>query len=471
MTGFADLSLMLGYIALAVLSGLVIADVQRDFRRLVSGRNVVLLSIIIWYLLEATLRPSHILEATQAEYDFGVFCVAMAALAFLITYHSRPFHWFDTFGRRLQVLDDRNWQWRLFVAGFLIGAAPILILGKFDLTLFLDGVFSFQKRWTARLERGRYGGWRDAFLELRMFHSAILPLATVILIRKDHRLGRRVVALVFLAWMALRALNSGTRAQIFTVGLPIAAGLYFQMSDQRKRVALAVGLPVLSAIALYWSAAVVMTRNSGEFSFDAAREADYVGFEMFQELLFITTNMDQRLEMQFGRTYFVQLVNPIPRFIWTDKPTGDAGILLARAYGAIDPETGDVTMTRSPGIIGEMYWNFGLIGILLLSAFGGVLVRAWDAMRERTPDSLVVFMVFSVGLAVLFLSGRSFSVPALYGLLSMYALMFLFGIGTGSRRAHSGAEQLPLNPGSGLSAGTALPMAQDRPLTGAGRRP
>jgi hypothetical protein len=149
---------------------------------------------------------------------------------------------------------------------------------------------------------------------------------------------------------------------------------------------------------------------------------------MFQELLYITDQMGGTLDYQFGRTYFTQLVNPIPRFLWQGKPVSDAGLMLAIARGEFDPETGEAYLTRSPGLIGEMYWNFGLVGIAALSVFGGAIVKSWDNMRRAHYDSLVVFIIYVAGLAILFLSGRSFSMPAFYGLLGLYLLMVLLNI-------------------------------------------
>lgn len=445
MTGFNELSNLLGLIGLCVVAILILHDIRNDVRRLISGRNIVLGGVIIWYLLEAVILPDEIRQTTQGVYDFGIFCVLISVFSFVIAYEARNQKLFNGFADRLAVLDSPAWMWRMFWAGFLIGAIPFLVLGKFDLTVFLEGVFDFQKRWTSTLTRGRYGGFRDALIELQMFHSAIVPVAAMIFLRRDSRGGRRFAAGLFLVWKSLIALNSGSRTSFLLVFLPIAGGVYFLLKDHQKKLALIVGVPVFAMIVYVWSAAVVVTRNSGEFDLDAAGRAQYVGFEMFRELLYITDNMGQTVHMEFGKTYLVQLVNPIPRFIWKGKPTGDAGILLARAKGEIDRKTGEVYLTRSPGLIGEMYWNFGLFGIMALSAFGGFVVRAWDNMRLRAPDSFAVWVIYCGGLAVLLMSGRSFSMPALYGILSIYALMVLYGLRP-ARRKKTAAAAPPLPP-------------------------
>ena len=94
---------------------------------------------------------------------------------------------------------------------------------------------------------------------------------------------------------------------------------------------------------------------------------------------------------------------------------------MAQMCGEVDAN-GEAYLTRSPGIIGEMYLNFGFVGIIALSFFGGWLVKGWDLIRERYSNSLVCLMYYSAGLAVLFIMGRSFTMGMFYGLLSFAVL-------------------------------------------------
>lgn len=448
MTGLAEISNVLGQFTFVLVAIMIVVDIQSDVRRLVTGRNIVLASIIIWYLLEAvSVSPGIMVNFTQEDYDFSIFCILLASCMFLIGYSARSFHIFDNYGKQLRSLDRLKWQWRLFLIGFAIGSIPILILGKFDLTLYLDGVFEFQKRFSSPLARGRYGGIRDAMIELQLFFKVSVIVGAVIILRRDASMGKKTACGIFLLWMLLKAMNSGSRSEFFVIAFPVAAGIYYLMNEHRKKIALLVGGPLVILAGYYWSAAVVVTRGSGDFDFAAAQEADYVGFEMFQELMYITDQIGGTLDYQFGQTYFTQIVNPIPRFLWPGKPVSDAGLMLAIARGEVSEETGEAYLTRSPGLIGEMYWNFGLLGILALSTFGGVVVKSWDVMREVHRDSLVVFMVYIAGLAILFLSGRSFNMPMFYGLLALYLLMVLLNI-RASRRRVSAVEKGSLEHGA-----------------------
>ena len=60
---------------------------RRGLYRLLSPRTAVLISVIYWYLLEALRLPKDLASFTQLEYDFGMFCVVLATLAFLAAFH------------------------------------------------------------------------------------------------------------------------------------------------------------------------------------------------------------------------------------------------------------------------------------------------------------------------------------------------------------------------------------------------
>jgi hypothetical protein len=202
------------------------------------------------------------------------------------------------------------------------------------------------------------------------------------------------------------------------------AALFYWKSTPTLRKAMIVALLACTPVLYGLSAAIAASRNEGNFSWESGEKAGYVGNEMFRELLFITSIVPEKVDYQYGYVYYVQLVNPIPRFLWEDKPKLDTGLLMADVYGSVDSR-GEATMTISPGLIGEMYLNFGVFGILVLSLFGGWLVKGWDAIAKVSSYSLPALMFYSAGLGVLFVMGRSFTMGMFYGLLSLGALAWL----------------------------------------------
>lgn len=440
----------LGGILLALLLvGIVASDVSRDVRRLISARTVSLFTIFCWFVLEAIQVPEDLTrDHSQAEYDFAAILVGVAIVCFVIGYHTSRSRVFDGFARRLPHLDSQELVWRLFAIGATIGFLPLLVISGFDIYEIVSSAFSQKARWSGSFGRGRYGNLQSAFLELQMFLSAVVPLAVVILFDRRASRLRRIICALFTIWMVSRNLLDGTRSKILPVVLPILVIGYLKMSAPRQRLTLLIGVPILCVAGYIWSAASVVTRNSGEFSLAAAEQADYVGFEMFRELVYLSRNVPDRLDYQLGKTYLVQVANPIPRALWPSKPVGDAGLLLAAARGAVDPETGEPTMTISPGLLGEMYWNFGLVGVAGLSALWGWLARCWDRLPLVTGGSVMSYVIYCSGLAIIFANGRSFSMPSLYGLLSFAVLLYLI------------TSRLPVSGGPTAIPGVLVPRRQ-----------
>ena len=400
-------------------------NLRHDIRCLLSTRNFVLMGIGAWFLLEAVKLSPDVLKHQQSVYDYSIFCVFLATVSFLAGYHLlSPCRLFDPLARRYRELDDERVLWALVVFCGIVGFGPILYVSQLRLTALFQGIMGFRQTWGGLLARGRLGGFREALLMLEYFLRGVGPVAVILLLSRRSTMFQRVVCAAVLTWTLLRAYGSGTRYQMLGSFLPAMAVVYYQLPRLLQRQLILGGLAALPLVYTFM-AAVAVSRGDGEFSWDAAEEARYVGNEMFRELVFITDNVPQKHEHLYGHSYMVQIVNPIPRFLWPGKPTGDAGILMAEMKGEVNPITGETYLTRSPGLIGEMYLNFGLLGIPVLSTFGGWLARGWDRLPQLNPQSLPTHIIFFMGLVTFFILGRSFTMNLLYNVLFLTVAVFL----------------------------------------------
>jgi oligosaccharide repeat unit polymerase len=414
--------------ALALAAALVVAllaNTGTDLRRLLSGRNVVLVGIGSWFLLEAITLPAGLAVYSQGEYTLGVVAVALATVAFLLGYHqTNGFSGFPRLGQVVRPLEDPALLWRLVATGAVVGFAPIVYFAGTDLITNFDSLLGMRKSWGGVLGRGRYGDARAALLMLEAFALGIAPFAAILLFDRRTPWLQRLVCLALVCWPVVRAFGTGTRSSLITAVVPVLAILYLKARPQTQRKLLILALLTVPLV-YQLMAAIVVSRGEGEFSWESHKKAEYVGNEMFRELLFIRQKVPAQLDYQYGYVYYVQIVNPVPRFLWPEKPTLDTGLLMADLYGDVDERTGEAHLTVSPGLIGEMYLNFGWIGILGLSAFGGWLVRGWDRLAEQNADSLVTMVYYVGGLAVLFIMGRSFTMNMFYGLMSFALLAWV----------------------------------------------
>lgn len=172
------------------------------------------------------------------------------------------------------------------------------------------------------------------------------------------------------------------------------------------------------------SAAVIgETEDDPEiYSFGEEQESEskHHGLNMFEELAFINAYLRTgAYQPNWGQRYFAELVNPIPRALWKDKPLIGLDYAEARGQKQID-ETGTMTATISTGMIGQGVVNFGKffgpISSALLMALWAALIARQDLLSTHPAHMLL----YGVGMILTFNLGRDIT------LLVMYP--FLFGI-------------------------------------------
>ncbi len=404
---------------LTVLLGLILAaDLYRDVTRLVTARNVVLVGIFAWYLLEALQLPEQVQAYGRDATDYALIIVGLAMWCFLYGYRIGRVHLFDAIGTRLVRLRDRNLQWRVLLLGAAIGFVPVIVYGGSDPQALIQDILGMRQTWGGQLGRGALGDFRAAVLMLETCVLGVSWLAILFLLDRRNPPGARLFALFLCSWTLLRAYGSGTRSSLLAaIAVPCAA--VFWLSPPRWRRRMVFAAPVLAVAFYFFAGAMVSGRGYARLEF--GQQPNYVGHEMFRELLYIADVVPSEHPHLLGTTYWAQLINPIPRFLWPSKPLG-FGVEYAAWHG-YDALAGGPNM--APGIIGEMYANFGILGVVICSFIGGFLCRAWDFLRERHPESPPVLVFHSAGLVALFLFGRSVAVSCLYPLIALYLLTVL----------------------------------------------
>ena len=115
----------------------------------------------------------------------------------------------------------------------------------------------------------------------------------------------------------------------------------------------------------------------------------------------VTTNVinavPDPLNYQFGRTYLLWMLAPIPRELWKEKPVIRVGQVVGMA--AFD-RTRDVTGVP-PGIIGELYWNFGFLGpafgMFGLGVFLNILYKSFVPLVRTNKNAMLIYFPIMFG--------------------------------------------------------------------------
>lgn len=109
----------------------------------------------------------------------------------------------------------------------------------------------------------------------------------------------------------------------------------------------------------------------------------------------ILADVPDSVSYRYGSTYVAALLSPVPRAIWPDKP------------GLVDSEVGKTFFGTNTGVpagpVGEAYWNFGLVGVVIIFALFGLFHRwlAWRFMvAAGHPLAVVLYAVFMVNFPV-----------------------------------------------------------------------
>lgn len=123
-----------------------------------------------------------------------------------------------------------------------------------------------------------------------------------------------------------------------------------------------------------------------------------------------------------GESYIAAAVEIVPRSLWPDKPRG-TGSLYAQKFIGASSEGASIPVSATA----EMYWNFGLIGVLVLSfAYGMIIRKAYEFFWRRYPDPVITVFY------VLFIKGFDISTKRFVdleqqmGLLLICALLLAF---------------------------------------------
>jgi hypothetical protein len=188
-----------------------------------------------------------------------------------------------------------------------------------------------------------------------------------------------------------------------------------------------------------WMRFVIQTRSGADVAMvfqqvgiggvtERVRESGtkHAGLNMFEELAWTNKLIENgTYQLSNGGRYFAELVNPIPRVLWRDKPMIGIDYAIARGQkweGAASKEAG-VGATISTGMIGQGVVNFGPFFGVLAAAF---LMGLWAAILARQDlkgDKTGRLLLYMLGLVLTFNLGRDITLITLYPFLFGYIML------------------------------------------------
>ncbi len=134
----------------------------------------------------------------------------------------------------------------------------------------------------------------------------------------------------------------------------------------------------------------------------------------------IVKNTPETIEFQYGKTILNLVFKPIPSRIWESKPQG-AGLIVTKY---VYPKHHKANVTVAPSLLGELYLNFHLIGIIIGMFIFGIACRVlYEFLIKNLKNSNVV-VVYAFFVPYIFSELRGDF--AVVGSFLIFNLIFLY---------------------------------------------
>jgi oligosaccharide repeat unit polymerase len=108
---------------------------------------------------------------------------------------------------------------------------------------------------------------------------------------------------------------------------------------------------------------------------------------------------------QNGHTFLLFLEGFVPRILWPDKPDSSIGQLFNRELRITESRENYVSTT----VLGELYWNFGWLGIIvgcpLFGSLLGIINRRCDLSQRISVARFLIFCITTYGFCLRFEDG------------------------------------------------------------------
>lgn len=124
-------------------------------------------------------------------------------------------------------------------------------------------------------------------------------------------------------------------------------------------------------------------------------------FSSYENLYWFFTD-GNKTELQYGGTLVSVFVGPIPRSIWSEKPTGGGPVMKNHiSPGSYDLALGEKISSYTTGLPAEGYLNFGFIGVLIAPFILVLIVFLHESVLNNACNSLEIVVSVALLLRIL----------------------------------------------------------------------
>lgn len=388
-----------------VSTGLAAAPVAAALRypkALLRGESLLSLAPIYWLLLDLLQGVYGLQDITADQVRYAFLAIGIFVVMMWLGAIRRPWRIPQVVINSVSREFSINTYFALAVACFFIGMLNYAVpcnFNVFEMVRYLG-----QERWTAPWGRGQLGGW-DAFLDHLQYFGYLLPVLTVVIVRRAGvRNARTIICIGMSIVIALFLAQSGSRRVIGVVG---GMALILWILDQRRLrikhllttvVAVVALLVALQLMLEYRSVGLSVLVGKSEISSGRSEKRQILEEQHlrvddnFYRLCQIIQLIPESYPFVYHKYLIYVVVRPVPRVFWPGKPV-DPGFDLPTALGVQG-------VSYSYSVIGELYMSLGFIGIVLGGWFYGRVASTASGLLARctTQGALVIYSIVVMAL-------------------------------------------------------------------------
>ncbi len=261
---------------------------------------------------------------------------------------------------------------------------------------YTNGITAWISEWGAA--GGRHEATEGLGPILRVFQvTFIVPL--VWYLKKGNKVFQNPIFLaIFLLSIIIGFLATGSRSSVIVVMVAFLACFLLKTRKIPKFSSVFAAFLAVLLFGLLGQIRTASTFNSGDFNwedidFDYQTNLDRASdeSEAWQSLgadLATYISVPERVDYLYGKTYVAVVAFWLPRAIWKDKPHG-VGYYTGR----------EIYMAGNgvpPGPIAEAYWNFGVLGIIILAFLNGMILSLVSNTFRKyyySPGVVVIYIL------------------------------------------------------------------------------
>ena len=393
------------YPALVMSAGLATAPLAAALRypkALLRGESLLSLAPIYWLLLDLLQGVYGLPDISADQVRLAFLAIGIFVVMMWLGSIRRPWRIPQVVISSVSQEFSINTYFALAVACFLIGMLNYAVPCNFNVFEMVHYVG--QERWAAPWGRGQLGGW-DAFLDHLQYFGYLLPVLTVVMVRRAGvRNARTIICIAMSIVIALFLAQSGSRRVVGVVG---GMALVLWIMDQRRLRIKQLLMTVFAVVVLLVTLQLMLEYRNVGLSVLAGKSEIQSGRlekrqileeqhlrvdDNFYRLCQIIQLIPESYGFVYHRYLIYVIVRPVPRVFWPGKPV-DAGFDLPTALGIEG-------VSYSYSVIGELYMSLGLIGIALGGWFYGRVAAMASGLLARctTQGALVIYSIVVMAL-------------------------------------------------------------------------